>query len=160
MNEISKTFISLQEMKSPKINANEIITNSITVLEGNTNEDVYSNNEIFYLADSKNIILDFNDSYNGQYIVINENILEEDKMLNVMLQYPNELKNKLVCRYMVFDFRKLDESDNIEINFKNGDIKWLTNFPSQFKGGYFYLLYFQRFGSDLIVGNVFLQIKG
>ena len=103
------------------------------------------------------------DEHNGKYAIIDNSNLENSegcKILNVHFQIPSQLGNKLVCRYLVLDFRNESEETNIVTVWDNSDsIRWTSEMPD-FQGGYFYVIDFQRFAKDLIVGNVRVKLGG
>jgi hypothetical protein len=80
-------------------------------------------------------------------------------MLNINAEVPSELGAKLVCRYLVVDLRELSEDTVVGVTWPEFPIKWLYGVPD-IEAGYFYVLAFQRFSKDLIVGNVAVKIEG
>jgi hypothetical protein len=84
---------------------------------------------------------------------------EDGYLLNISFEVPTELGAKLVCRYLVLDFRELDKEVNVGTIWPDFSIKWLYGLPD-IQAGYFYVLAFQRFAKDLIVANVAVKIEG
>lgn len=183
MSDVTRTSISVSEVNTPLLNANianigklaltdvdnlqakqayiEALTiKELTVLEDGTN-GMDEGSETYEDASFKEINLSFADDFNCRYTVADESILESSadcKLLNINIQIPTELGSKLVCRYLVLDLRK-EPVENVVATVWNGadNIKWLHGMPD-IEAGYFYVISFQRFTKDLIVGNISVKI--
>ena len=131
----------------------------LTVLdEENGNGD---SNESYEEATFNGVMLNFGDGYNCKYTTANDNILtsnEDGLMLTINAEVPTELGGKLVCRYLVLDFRNLSEDTVLGVTWPEFPIRWLYGVPD-IEAGYFYVLAFQRFTKDLIVGNVAVKLE-
>lgn len=183
MSDVSRTSISISEVNTPLLNANvanigrlaltdvenlqakqayieSLTIKELTVLDDGTNGSD-EGSESYENAGFNEINLSFADDFNCRYTIANENILEsaEDcKLLNITLTIPEELGAKLVCRYLVLDLRN-EPVDNVVATVWNGadSIKWLYGMPD-IQAGYFYVISFQRFAKDLIIGNISVKI--
>lgn len=183
MSDVSRTSISISEVNTPLLNANianigklaltdvenlqakqayiEALTiKELTVLDDGTNGSD-EGSESYEDATFNEINLSFADDFNCRYTIANENILESDndcKLLNITLTIPEELGAKLVCRYLVLDLRKEPVDNVVATVWKGADtVKWLHGMPD-IEAGYFYVISFQRFAKDLIVGNISVKI--
>lgn len=185
MSVIVRTSITTSELNVPIINANEakigklslenvealsakeafienLTIRELTVLEndaiGNTNSS-----ETYETATFNEVVLKFADEFNCSYTIADDSILENSdgcKILNINFQIPTELGSRLVCRYLVLDLRNESEDTDVVTVWNNGDsIKWLYGMPD-IQAGYFYVIAFQRFAKDLIVGNVAVKLGG
>lgn len=180
---VTRTLINQVQVNTPLLKANEAIIGKIslndieslsaksgfienltikelTVLD-EENRDGDSNET--YEEPTFNIVtLNFGDSYNCVYTTANDSILtsnEDGLMLTINAEVPTELGTKLVCRYLVLDFRNLSKDTVLGVTWPEFPIKWLYGTPD-IEVGYFYVLAFQRFTKDLIVGNVAVKIEG
>lgn len=161
-NEASIGKISLDDIESLSVKngfIEKLTIKELTVLdEENGNSD---SNETYEEAIFNNVVLNFSDSYNCKYVIANENILTSNPdglMLTINAKVPNKLGGKLVCRYLVLDFRNLSEDTVLGVTWPEFPIKWLYGIPD-IEAGYFYVLAFQRFTKDLIVGNVAVKLE-
>ena len=185
MSGISKTIITASDISTPIINANygnfakitlsdvDNITAKQAFIENLTVRDLTVLDDSVIGSDEKsetyedvtfnNINLNFSDEYNCVYTVCDDNSLqtgEDCKFLNINFQIPAQLGSKLVCRYLVIDLQNESEETNVVTVWENGDsVKWMYGMPD-IQAGYFYVLAFQRFKNDLIVGNVAVKIGG
>lgn len=133
----------------------------LTVLNEEIEGDEDSS-ETYENATFNEVILKFNDSDNCKYTFADANTLTSEEgglMLNFNMEVPSELGAKLVCRYLVLDFRNISENTVIGVTWPEFPIRWLYGVPD-IQAGYFYVLAFQRFAKDLIVGNVAVKIEG
>ena len=74
------------------------------------------------------------------------------------MEIPEELGAKLVCRYLVLDLRNEPTETVVATVWNGGDnIRWLYGMPD-IQAGYFYVIAFQRFAKDLIIGNVSVKL--
>lgn len=122
---------------------------------GNSNES-----ETFEDAKFQEVNLNFSDENNCKYVRANESNLESDvdvKLLNINFLVPSKIGSKLVCRYLVLDLRNEDVETDIGVIWNNFSITWLYGVP-EIKAGFFYVLAFQRFSDDLIIGNVAIKL--
>ena len=157
---ISKITLDNVESLSAKNGFIENLTiKELTVLdEENGNGD---SNESYEESTFNEVMLNFGDGYNCKYTTANENTLtsnEDGLMLTINAEVPTELGGKLVCRYLVLDFRNLTEDTVLGVTWPEFPIKWLYGVPD-IEAGYFYVLAFQRFTKDLIVGNVAVKLE-
>ena len=159
------SFTTIASVQS--LNATEAYIENLTIKELTVLDDEASGvsviSETYENTENKEVILNFDDEHNGKYAIIDNSNLEISegcKILNVHFQIPSQLGNKLVCRYLVLDFRNESEETNIVTVWDNSDsIRWTSEMPD-FQGGYFYVIDFQRFAKDLIVGNVRIKLGG
>ena len=156
------TIASVQSLNATEAYIENLTIKELTVLDDEAS-GVSVISETYENTENKEVILNFDDEHNGKYAIIDNSNLEISegcKILNVHFQIPSELGNKLVCRYLVLDFRNESEETNIATVWDNSDsIKWTSEMPD-FQGGYFYVIDFQRFAKDLIVGNVRIKLGG
>lgn len=184
MSNISRTTVSVSEVNTPILNANEahiakisldnvenlqakeafienLTIKELTVLDeevtGSTNTSETFENAIF-----NEVILNFSDEYNCKYTVADDSILEASddcKLLNISLKLSDDLGSKFVCRYLVLDLRKESTDTVIATVWDNADsVKWLYGMPD-IQAGYFYVIAFQRFAKDLIIGNISIKLS-
>ena len=180
---VSRTVINQNQVRTPLLVANDAQFNNISLdnvtslnaksgyienltikeltvldeVEGNGDSSETYENAIF-----NQVNLNFGDDYNCKYMLADHTTLtseEEGLMLNINAEVPNELGAKLVCRYLVVDLRELSEDTIVGVTWPEFPIKWLYGVPD-IEAGYFYVLAFQRFTKDLIVGNVAVKIEG
>lgn len=132
----------------------------LTVLEEENGNSESS--ETYETAIFNQVDLNFGDDYNCKYVLADHNTLTSEEgglMLNIDAEVPSELGAKLVCRYLVIDFRELSEDTVVGVTWPEFPIRWLYGIPD-IEAGYFYVLAFQRLAKDLIVGNVAVKIEG
>lgn len=175
---VSRTVINQNQVRTPLLVANDVQFNNISSLnvkngyienltikeltvldEAEGNED---SSETYESAIFNQVNLNFGDDYNCKYVLADHTTLtseEEGLMLNINAEVPSELGAKLVCRYLVIDLRELSEDTVVGITWPEFPIRWLYGTPD-IEAGYFYVLVFQRFTKDLIVGNVAVKIEG
>ena len=161
------TVITSSNASVQSLNATEAYIENLTIKELTVLDDEASAvsviSETYENTENKEVILNFDDEHNGKYAIIDNSNLENSegcKILNVHFQIPSQLGNKLVCRYLVLDFRNESEETNIVTVWDNSDsIRWTSEMPD-FQGGYFYVIDFQRFTKDLIVSNVRVKLGG
>lgn len=188
MTDIVKTSISISEINTPKINANELNVKSFGVLNSTSintesgyiknltvdsitvntgeNEGNEIGNETYENSIFGDITLNFDDAYNGKYLVANPSSLiseETVKILEVKFNVPEELGSRLTCRYLVVDLREEALGTDIipiypDDTNTNWKLKWLYDAP-ELEAGYFYVLAFQRLAKNLIVGNVAVKVE-
>ena len=184
MSDISRTTVSISEINTPILNANEahigklslsnvenlqaktgyienLTIKELTVLEDDA-EGSNENSETYENVEFNDVTLDFSDHYNNVYLLADDTVLinEEDcKMLTINFDIPTEMGSKLVCRYLVLDLRKASIDDVVAVTWPTKPIHWLYGVPD-IQAGYFYVLSFQRFAKDLIIGNVSVKIAG
>lgn len=119
--------------------------------------------ETYEDAGFNKINLNFADDYNCKYTRADESILESEvdaRVVNVLFTVPEELGAKLVCRYLILDLRNEPVENEISVVWPdNFSITWMYGMPD-IQAGYFYVLAFQRFAKDLIVGNVAVKLGG
>lgn len=180
---VIRTLLNQNEVLTPLLIANEARINNITLdninslnaksgyienltikeltvldeEEGNSDSSETYEESIF-----NEVVLNFGDSYNCKYTTANDNVLtsnEDGLMLTINAEVPVDLGSKLVCRYLVLDFRNLSEDTIIGVTWPEFPIRWLYGVPD-IQAGYFYVLAFQRFTKDLIIGNVAVKIEG
>lgn len=180
---VPRTIINLSEVRTPLLIANDAKINSLsldnvtslnaktgyienlTIKELTVLDEVEGNSESsesYEISTFNEVILNFGDEYNCKYTVTDDTILvseEEGYMLNINAEVPVELGSKLVCRYLVLDFRNLTQDTIIGVTWPEFPIKWIYGVPD-IEAGYFYVLAFQRFAKDLIIGNVAVKIEG
>lgn len=180
---IARTVINQNQVRTPLLVANDAQFNNISLdnvtslnvksgyienltikelkyldeVEGNEDSSETYENAIF-----NEVNLNFGDDYNCKYMLADHNTLTSEEgglMLNINAEVPSELGAKLVCRYLVVDLRELSEDTVVGVTWPEFPIKWLYGVPD-IEAGYFYVLAFQRFAKDLIVGNVAVKIEG
>lgn len=183
MSDIARTTVSISAVNTPLLNANvanigklaltdvdnlqakqafieNLTIKELTVLD-EENQGTSMISETYENASFNEVKLSFADDYNCVYTLANETILESDvdgKVLNITMELPEELGAKLVCRYLVLDLRKESTDTNVAVVWNGGDsIKWLYGMPD-IQAGYFYVIAFQRFAKDLIIGNVSVKL--
>ena len=178
MSEVSKTTVSASEVLTPKLIANEISCDLMTSIHAGTlssnvayikdlvvdkisiageTEGNSIGNETYEVPMFGEIKLNFSDDYNGKYLICNENDLLDDegiKLITIETEVPEELGARLVCRYLILDFREVEKDI---ITTWPSDVRWLYGTPLV-EAGYFYVFAFQRLAKDLIVGNVNVKI--
>jgi len=181
---ITQTVINQAQVSTPLLIANEVKLKSLsldnidniqaktgyienltikelTVLDEEV-EGTDAGSESYDEVEFNDITLSFADNYNNRYLISSHNDLvsnEDGKVLEIKFDIPNEMGSKLVCRYLVVDLRELDDTVNVGIIWPTQPIKWLYGIPD-IQAGYFYVLAFQRFAKDLIIGNVAVKIEG
>ena len=175
---VARTVINQNQVRTPLLVANDVQFNNISSLmakngyienltikelkyldevEGNGDSSETYENAIF-----NQVNLNFGDDYNCKYVLADHNILTSEEgglMLKINAEVSNELGAKLVCRYLVVDLRELSEDTVVGVTWPEFPIRWLYGTPD-IEAGYFYVLAFQRFSNDLIVGNVAVKIEG
>ncbi len=181
---VAQTFINQTQVSTPLLIANEVklgnlsldnvdniqaktgyIENltikELTVLDEEV-EGADAGSESYDEVEFNDITLSFGDDCNNRYLIATHDVLvsnEDGKVLEIKFDTPTEMGSKLVCRYLVVDLRELDETVNVGVIWPTQTIKWLYGVPD-IQAGYFYVLAFQRFAKDLIVGNVAVKIEG
>lgn len=161
-NEASIGKITLNDVES--FNAKNGFIENLTIKELTVLDEENGNgdsNESYEEATFNGVMLNFGDGYNCKYTTANENALtsnEDGLMLTIDAEVPTELGGKLVCRYLVLDFRNLSEDTVLGVTWPEFPIRWLYGVPD-IEAGYFYVLAFQRFTKDLIVGNVAVKLE-
>lgn len=180
---ITRTLINQQQVNTPLLVANEAQINKIvlsnveniqaktgfienlTIKELTVLEEESGNgdsNETYEQVKFNSILLNFEDTYNCKYTTANEDNLisnEDGLMADIQFEVPTELGSKLVCRYLILDLRELSTDINVGVTWPEQPINWLYGVPD-IEAGYFYVIAFQRFTKDLIVGNVSVKIEG
>ena len=180
---VTRTIINQNNVRTPLLVANDVQFNNISLdnvtslnaksgyienltikeltvldeVEGNGDSSETYENAIFNQVD-----LNFGDDYNCKYVLADHNTLTSEEgglMLNINAEVPSELGAKLVCRYLVVDLRELSEDTVVGVTWPEFPIRWLYGVPD-IEAGYFYVLAFQRFAKDLIIGNVAVKIEG
>lgn len=188
MSGIAKTLINISEVNTPTLNANvanigklslydvdnincktgyieNLTIKELTVLEDEV-EGAEDSSETYEEATFNNVNINFDDSYNCKYTMADNTILVNDtdcKMLTIDFTVPETLGAKLTCRYLVLDMREESVDTDIVTFFPDDTdttwkLKWLYGTPD-IQAGYFYVLAFQRFANDLIIGNVAVKIE-
>ena len=188
MSEIVRTYISSAEVNTPKLNANELNIDKFTtvtadsinsplgfiseltvdklIVRDDTAEGNNVGNETYEEASFQGITLDFNDDFNGKYLIANQIVLEnaEDcKFLNINFNVPENIATRLTCRYLVLDLREEPEDTDVVAIYPDDTdttwkLRWLYGAPD-IQAGYFYVIAFQRLAKDIIVGNVTLKLS-
>lgn len=188
MSGIVRTYISSAEVNTPKLNANELNIDKFTtvtadsinspigfiseltvdklIVRDDTAEGNNVGNETYEEASFQGITLDFNDDFNGKYLIANQMVLEnaEDcKFLNINFNVPEEIATRLTCRYLVLDLREEPEDTDVVAIYPDDTdttwkLRWLYGAPD-IQAGYFYVIAFQRLAKDIIVGNVTLKLS-
>lgn len=180
---ITRTVINQNQVNTPLLVANEaqisklslnnieniqaksgfidnLTVKEITVLtEENGNSESSETYEDVIFGD---ITLNFGDEYNCKYLKADRTSLtsnESGLVAEINFELPTELGAKLVCRYLILDLRELSEDTVVGVIWPTQSIKWLYGVPD-IEAGYFYVLAFQRFTKDLIIGNVAVKIEG
>ena len=185
MSDIVRTTISTSTINTPLLNAtvanidklslnnvenfqskqafiDDLTIKKLTVLDEESVETDLEKSETFEESNYfDGIVLDFADNYNCVYTTANEKMLEsaEDcKILTINFNIPEILGSKLVCRYLVLDLRN-EPAENVVATVWNNaiNVAWLYGMPD-IQAGYFYVIAFQRFAKDLIVGNVSVKL--
>lgn len=180
---VTSTIISQQAVNTPTINANTINATSLNIYkfgaitadsgyvkeltvdvlnvnEGETNL-LTENSETTENSQFGSVDINFSDLHNCVYMLADHNSLTSNidgYELNINFIVPS-MGSKLVCRYLVLDLREIDTSYNLMTVWPDFGIRWLYGVPD-IQAGYFYVLAFQRFTEDLIVGNVAVKIEG
>lgn len=180
---INPTIISKESIRTHTLNAEEINTNTLTigklgsimancatikeltvdVLNINDGEtsSASENSETTEPAQFNTVNLNFADDYNCVYMMADHNTPTSNTdgyELNIDFTVPT-MGSKLVCRYLVLDLRALDTTIPLLTTWPDFGINWLYGVPD-IQTGYFYVLAFQRFAEDLIIGNVAVKIEG
>lgn len=180
---VTRTIINQNQVNTPLLVANEAQINklslnnieniqakngfieNLTIKELTVLDEVEGNgdsSETYETATFNQVNLNFGDDYNCKYTLADNNTLTSEEgglMLNINAEVPSELGAKLVCRYLVVDLRELSEDIVVGVTWPEFPIKWLYGVPD-IQAGYFYVLAFQRFTKDLIIGNVAVKIEG
>lgn len=181
--DIVRTLINQEAVNTPILNANianigefptlnvgdlvsqtayikELTIDKLTVKEDTADANSESA-ETYEGAEFADITLDFADSNNCKYLIANHTHLtsnEDGLMATINFAVP-PMGAKLVCRYLVLDLRELSEDTVVGVTWPEAPIKWLYGMPD-IQAGYFYVLAFQRFDENLIIGNVAIKIEG
>lgn len=110
-----------------------------------------------------NIEINFGDAYNGRYFIVNsENLHTDDedenvRVIDALFNIPEKMETKLVKRYLVIDLRNIEQTTTLVTSFPDDKITWLGETPS-IQCGHFYLISFQRFSDDLIIGQQIISL--
>ena len=158
-NAFTKSTLRYDKVISPAILSNEANINNITALSIDISDESDGNeitNETYEIAQGQGLELSFYDAHNGRYLVADETCLV-DSTLEVRFNVPGVMGEKLVCRYLVLDFRNFEGSITTVWPDRT-DLAWISGLPT-FEGGNFYVIAFQRFKEDLILGNLAVQYK-
>ena len=160
-NAFTKSTLRYDKVISPAILSNEANINNITTLSIDISDESDGNeitNETYETVQGQGEIeLSFYDAHNGRYLVADATCLA-DSTLEVRFNVPGVMGEKLVCRYLVLDFRNFEGSITTVWPDRT-DLAWISGLPA-FEGGNFYVIAFQRFKEDLILGNLAVQYKG
>ena len=160
-NAFTKSTLRYDKVISPAILSNEANINNITALSIDISDESDGNeitNETYETVQGQGEIeLSFYDAHNGRYLVADETSLV-DSTLDIHFNVPGAMGEKLVCRYLVLDFRKVEGSITV-VWPERADLGWVYGLPT-LEGGNFYVIAFQRFKQDLILGNIAVQYKG
>lgn len=158
-NAFTKSTLRYDKVISPAILSNEASINNITALSIDISDESDGNeitNETYEIAQGQGLDLSFYDAHNGRYLVADETCLV-DSTLEVRFNVPGVMGEKLVCRYLVLDFRNFEGSITTVWPDRT-DLAWIYGLPT-LEGGNFYVIAFQRFKEDLILGNLAVQYK-
>lgn len=172
-NQVNTPLLVANEAQISKISLNNIenihaksgfienltIKELIVLDEENGNSELSETYEDVSFGD---ITLNFGDEYNCKYLKADHSSLASDEsglVAEINFEVPTELGAKLVCRYLILDLREVSYDTNIGVIWPTQSIKWLYGIPD-IEAGYFYVLAFQRFAKDLIIGNVAVKIEG
>ena len=185
MSDVTRTSISVSEVNTPLLNANianigklaltnveniqakQAYIENLTIKElkvlDNDIESGDNTSESFEISSFNAVELNFADNFNCRYTLADKNILESSdgcKLLNINMIIPEELGSKLVCRYFVLDLRE-EPLDTVVATVWNGadNLRWLHGMPD-IQAGFFYVIAFQRFSKDLVIGNISVKIEG
>ena len=156
-NAFTKSTLRYDKVISPAILSNEANINNITALSIDISDETDGNevtNESYDLAQGQEVELEFHDIHNGRYLMADESNIF-DSTLEVTFNIPAEMGEKLVCRYLVLDFRKVEGFVTV-VWPERSELKWLYGLPT-LESGNFYVIVFQRFKEDLILGNLAIQ---
>ena len=157
-NAFTKSTLRYDKVISPAILSNEANINNITALSIDISDESDGNeitNETYETAQNQGEVeLSFYDAHNGRYLVADETSLV-DSTLDIHFNVPGAMGEKLVCRYLVLDFRKVKGSVTV-VWPERSELKWLYGLPT-LESGNFYVIVFQRFKEDLILGNLAIQ---
>ena len=159
-NAITKSTLRYDKVISPAILSNEANINNITALSIDISDESDGNeitNETYDLSEGQGVELSFYDAHNGRYLVADETCLINGSELEVRFSVPGAMGEKLVCRYLVLDFRKVEGSITTTWPDRS-DLGWIYGLPT-LEGGNFYVIAFQRFKQDLILGNLAVQFS-
>lgn len=175
---ISKNSIRTHILNADEINANalnignlgsitaniatikELTVDVLNINDGETSSAT-ENSETTETTHFNTINLNFADDYNCVYMMADHTSLTSNidgYELNIDFTVPS-MGSKVVCRYLVLDLRELDGTLPMMTIWPDFGIKWLYGVPD-IQQGYFYVLAFQRFAEDLIIGNVAVKIEG
>lgn len=181
--DIVRTLINQEAVNTPILNANianigefptlnvgdllsqtayikDLTIDKLTVNDENSDANGESA-ETYEEVGFADITLDFADSNNCKYLMANHTHLtsNEDGLMAVINFDVPPMGAKLVCRYLVLDLRELSEDTVVGVTWPEAPIKWLYGMPD-IQAGYFYVLAFQRFGENFIIGNVAIKVEG
>lgn len=151
---------AIEDLHSTNALIENLTVKELKILEDETegNDDT---SETYEEPSMNEVLLKFGDSHNCKYSFADHMTLMPDgdaMMLTIKAEVPTELGTKLVCRYLVLDLRKLSEDTVVGVTWPEFPIRWLYGLPD-IQAGYFYVLAFQRFTSDLIIGNVAVKLE-
>lgn len=157
--ELDKALVPLSLSAEEKAALQQLVQGSLTVKEITIIDDdantVSLLSENYEEVENDGIVIVFEDSLDGNYLMCSENNLRDatDYLeLNVEMNYPEELGKKLVRRYLVVDLRSMEDDRNIVTIFPES-LRWGTEIPVIKEKG-FYVISFQRFAKDLIFAKV------
>lgn len=159
-NAFTKSTLRYDKVISPAILSNEANINNITALSIDISDESDGNeitNETYDLSEGQGVDLSFYDAHNGRYLVADETCLINGSELEVRFNVPGVMGDKLVCRYLVLDFRNVEGSITTTWPDRS-DLGWIYGLPT-LEGGNFYVIAFQRFKQDLILGNLAVQFS-
>lgn len=161
--EINAKALNIGNLGSIAVNCATIKELTVDVLNINDGEtsSATENSETTETTHFNTINLNFADDYNCVYMMADHTSLTSNidgYELNIDFTVPS-MGSKVVCRYLVLDLRELDGTLPMMTIWPDFGIKWLYGVPD-IQQGYFYVLAFQRFAEDLIIGNVAVKIEG
>lgn len=160
LNAYSLNFYKLGSLTAETGYIKELTVDVLNINDGETDSST-ENSETTEQAQFGEVNLNFADEYNCVYMMAGHNILTSNTdgyELNINFTVP-QMGSKVVCRYLVLDLREIDYSYNLLTTWPEIGINWLYGTPD-IQAGYFYVLAFQRFAEDLIIGNVAVKIEG
>lgn len=180
---VTRTVINQTQVNTPLLVANEAQISKLSLnnieniqaksgyIENLTVKELKYSDEVEGNGDSSetyedvifgDITLNFGDEHNCKYLKADHSSLtsnENGLVAEINFELPTELGAKLVCRYLILDLREISDDTNVGVIWPTQPIKWLYGMPD-IEAGYFYVLAFQRFAKDLIIGNVAIKIEG
>lgn len=154
------SFNNIENIQAKNGFIENLTIKELTVLDEEAGNDDF--NETYEDVSFNDIVLNFGDEYNCRYLRVDHNSLTSEEgglMAEINFEVPVELGTKLVCRYLILDLRELSSDTNVGVMWPTQSIKWMYGVPD-IEAGYFYVLAFQRFAKDLIIGNVAVKVEG